>query len=180
MKNQLAIAKQLRAFLLGLGMLCILTGASSAAEKSLQSGDSFPDLSTFSLEGKMPAELRGKIVLVDFWASWCGPCKDSFPAMDELQARFGSKGLVVIAVNLDDESATMNEFLKKHPVSFCVVRDAKKKLVSTVNIKSMPCSFLLTPAGKVSVVHKGFHGQETRLQYAKEIEALISANLASQ
>ena len=144
--------------------LGFIASTALAADKSIKVGDSFPDFGSFSLEGKLPEAIKGKVVLVDFWASWCGPCKDSFPVMEELQSRFGSKGLVVLAVNLDEDTETMNDFLKKHPVTFTVVRDAKKKLVGTVNIKSMPSSFILTPDGKVASVHKGFHGQETRAQ----------------
>jgi thiol-disulfide isomerase/thioredoxin len=176
MKKSL-VTQTILAGALALGVMATTT---LAADKGIKAGDSFPELTSFSLEGKLPDDLKGKVVLVDFWASWCGPCKDSFPVMEELQTRFGNKGLVVLAVNLDDDSATMNDFLKKHPVTFTVVRDAKKKLVSTVNIKSMPSSFVLSPDGKVTSVHKGFHGQETRAQYFKEIEELIAANLASK
>lgn len=175
--NKSLLKQSIRAGALALG---VIATTALAADKGIKAGDSFPDLTTFSLEGKLPDDLKGKVVLVDFWASWCGPCKESFPVMEELQSRFGKKGLVVLAVNLDDDSGTMNDFLKKHPVTFTVVRDAKKKLVSTVNIKSMPSSFVLTPDGKVASVHKGFHGQETRDQYFKEIEDLIAANLASK
>ena len=131
-----------------------------AADKGIKVGDSFPDLASFSLEGKLPDALKGKVVLVDFWASWCGPCKDSFPVMEELQTRFGGKGLVVLAVNLDEDAETMNDFLKKHPVTFNVVRDARKKLVGTVNIKSMPSSFVLTPDGKAR--RHGLCGRRSR------------------
>ena len=160
--------------------LGVITTTALAADKDIKVGDSFPDLAGFPLEGKLPKELKGKVVLVDFWASWCGPCKESFPVMEELQTRFGAKGLVVLTVNLDDDAKTMNDFLKKHPVSFTVVRDARKQLVSTINIKTVPSSFVLTPDGKVVSIHQGFHGQETRTQYLKEIEELITANFASQ
>ena len=169
-----------KSILAGAIALAFIASTTVAADKGIKAGDSFPDLTSFSLEGKLPEDLKGKVVLVDFWASWCGPCKDSFPVMEELQTRFGKKGLVVLAVNLDEDKETMNDFLKKHPVTFTVVRDAKKKLVRTVNIKSMPSSFVLTPDGKVASVHKGFHGQETRAQYFKEIEELIAATLASK
>jgi thiol-disulfide isomerase/thioredoxin len=162
------------------GALALFSVASTAlaADKGLKVGDSFPDLGSFSLEGKLPEALKGKVVLVDFWASWCGPCKDSFPVMEELQSRFGAKGLVVLAVNLDEDAATMKDFLAKHPVTFTVVRDAKKKLVSAVNIKSMPSSFILAPDGTVAAVHRGFRGQQTKAQYVREIEGLIAANFA--
>jgi len=156
-------------------MAAFIPVAMFAGDKGLQAGNAFPDIAGFPLEGKVP-NLKDKVVIVDFWASWCGPCKESFPIMEDLQSRFGAKGLVVLAVNVDDDVQAMNDFLKKHPVTFPVVRDAKKKLVSAVNIKSMPCSFVLTPQGKVATVHKGFHGEQTRAQYTKEIEELIAGN----
>lgn len=167
----------------------ILTGALAltvfatpafAGGKTLKAGDQFPELNSFNLEGNLPADLKGKVVLVDFWASWCGPCKDSFPVMDDLQQRYGSQGLVIVAVNLDDDAAAMKDFLKEHKASFTIVRDASKKLVSTVNISSMPSSFILGPDGKVAVAHKGFHGKETAKEYAQEIEGLLSKTLASK
>ena len=170
-----------KAFHTGLLALC-LTAASSAlaADKGIKVGDTFPELSEFQLEGKVAESLKGKVVIVDFWASWCGPCKDSFPVMEELQAKYGKKGLVILAVNLDEDRATMEDFLKKHPVSFTVVRDAAKKLVARASIKSMPTSFVVSPDGKVASVHKGFHGAETHKQYAMEIEQLIGAAVASK
>jgi len=145
----LTINKAIFAGALALGFIA---SPAPGADKGIKVGDSFPELSSFALEGKLPDTLKGKVVLVDFWASWCGPCKESFPVMEELQTRFGKKGLVVLAVNLDEESQTMNTFLKKHPVTFTVVRDAGKKLVATVNIKSMPSSFVLTPDS--SCIHR--------------------------
>ena len=156
-------------------MAAFIPAAILAGDKSLQAGDAFPDIAGFPLEGNVP-NLKDKIVIVDFWASWCGPCKKSFPVLEDLQNRFGTKGLVVLAVNVDDDAQAMNAFLKKHPVTFPVVRDAKKKLVSTVKIESMPSSFVITPQGKVASVHKGFHGEQTRAQYTKEIEELIAGN----
>ncbi len=151
-----------------------------AGDKGLKVGDTFPDLGSFALEGKMPDTTKGKVVLVDFWASWCGPCKESFPVMEELQQRFASKGLVILAVNVDEDRAAMEDFLKSHPATFNIVRDAKKKLVSTANISSMPTSFIVGTDGKIAVIHKGFHGKETSKQYVKELEALVGAGLASK
>lgn len=177
--NTTAIKKQ-KLILAGALALGSIASTLLAASQPIKVGDSFPELTRFSVQGKLPETLKGKVVLVDFWASWCGPCKDSFPVLEELQARFGNKGLVVLAVNLDEDDETMNDFLKKHPVSFTVVRDARKELVGAVNIKSMPSSFLLRPDGKVASVHKGFHGQETRSRYFKEIEDLIAATMAAR
>lgn len=144
-----------------------------AGEPKLKVGDPFPDLTRFHIEGKLPDTLRGKVVVVDFWASWCGPCKNSFPVMEELYHRFGDKGLVILAVNVDESRLAMQEFLKEHPVTFNVVRDAGKKLVAAVNIPSMPTSFILDKAGRVHSIHHGFYGLETRKAYIKEIEELL-------
>ena len=169
-----------KTLLLGAFALSCCSRTVLAGDKGIKVGDTFPDLGSFALEGKMPETTKGKVVLVDFWASWCGPCKESFPVMDELQKQYGQKGLVILAVNLDDDEAAMQDFLKSHPVTFTVVRDARKKMVSMVNIASMPSSFVLGPDGKVAAIHKGFHGKETSKQYAKEIEGLLSASLASK
>jgi len=169
-----------KSLLVGAVALTVCATSVFAGGKPLKVGDPLPDLGTFGLEGKLPDELKGKVVLLDFWASWCGPCKESFPVMDELHQKYGSKGLVILAVNVDETAAAMTDFLKSHPASFAIVRDAGKKLVSTVNIASMPTSFVIGQDGKVVSVHKGFHGKESAKQYAEEIEKLLAGNAASK
>lgn len=148
----------------------LLIGAGRAA--ALNVGDSFPDMAQFGLEGTLP-DLKGRVVLVDFFASWCGPCKESFPVMQELHKKFTEKGLVVLAVNLDKKKPDMEEFLKKFSVDFPIVRDGSNKLVSTVKIATMPSSFLIDRDGKVRAAHRGFKGDETRRKYIEEIESLL-------
>jgi thiol-disulfide isomerase/thioredoxin len=151
-------------------VLCI----ASSAFAGVKTGDSFPDLAKFKLEGQLPASLAGKVVVVDFWASWCGPCKASFPVLNELQKTYGDK-LVVIGVNLDDKRAEMDGFLKQHAADFTVVRDADKQLVALANINTMPTSFVLDGTGKVRSIHNGFHGDATKKQYVAEIDELLKA-----
>jgi thiol-disulfide isomerase/thioredoxin len=136
-------------------------------------GESFPDLNAFKLEGKLPEDAKNKVVLVDFWASWCGPCKDSFPVMEEIHKRYSEQGLVIIAVNVDENRADMEEFLKRNGVSFAVVRDARQKLVEKVGIATMPSSFLVDREGKIRFTHSGFRGSETKKQYEQEIKMLL-------
>lgn len=156
---------------------CSLLGfclvAVPAARADIKAGDPFPALASYHLEGPVPASLAGKVVIVDFWASWCGPCGESFPAMDELQKKYGAQGLVIIAVNEDENKADMDAFLKSHAVSFTVVRDAKQSLVEVAGIGTMPGSFVLGRDGKVAFTHNGFHGSETKKQYEQEIESLL-------
>jgi len=146
---------------------------SNPAFAGIKTGDSFPDLAGFKLEGKLPDSLKGKVVIVDFWASWCGPCKDSFPVMNELQKKYADKGLVIIAINVDEESSDMKDFLKANAATFTVVRDAKQKLVAVAGIQTMPSSFILDDTGKVRFTHTGFHGAETHKAYEQQIESLL-------
>ncbi len=169
-----------KSMLVGALALTLCTSSTFAGSKVLKVGDPLPDLSTFGLEGKLPGDLKGKVVLLDFWASWCGPCKESFPVMDELQQKYGAKGLVILAVNVDEKIAAMQDFLKDRPVKFTIVHDATKKLVGTANIASMPTSFLIGKDGKVVAIHKGFHGKDTAKEYVAEVEKLLAGNVASK
>ena len=138
-----------------------------------KTGDALPKLDAFGLEGNVPA-LTGKVVLLDFWASWCGPCKKSFPELDKIQQAYKDKGLVVLAVNVDEKAGDMESFLKDHPVTFTVVRDAKQKLVAAANVESMPTSLLVDAKGVIRFQHTGFRGAETVKQLKEEIEKLLA------
>jgi len=139
-------------------------------------GDPLPNLRAQQLEGELPDSVKGKVVLVDFWASWCGPCAESFPVMEELHKRYQDQGLVILAINTDEKRANMEKFLKKHSTSFIVVRDAAQKLVSQADAVTMPMSFLVDREGKVRFVHDGFRGNETKKKYITEIESLLKGN----
>jgi peroxiredoxin len=92
--------------------------------------------------------------------------------MEDLHKAWHEKGLVVIAVNVDERARDMQSFLKKHPVPFTVVRDGAQKLVAHAAISTMPTSFMIDRAGKVRFVHHGFLGDKTRKEYEKEVETL--------
>lgn len=147
--------------------------AAPLAPAALKQGDVFPDVTAHKLEGPLPGSLKGKVVLVDFWASWCGPCAQSFPALEDLYQRYKDRGLVILAVSVDEKAGDMQAFLKKHPATFPVVRDAEHKLVAAVDVATMPSSFVLDTTGKVRFVHAGFRGDSTRKEYAQEIESLL-------
>lgn len=160
-----SLLKKLAATLLAAGTVFTTRAA-------LKVGDSLPDLTQFKLQGPLPASLKGKVVLLDFWASWCLPCAKSFPALDALHKQFGDR-LVIIAVNVDEKKSNMDSFLKKHPADFIVVRDAAQKLVAAAGPETMPTSFILDGAGKVRFLHNGFHGESTHEEYVKEIKSLL-------
>ena len=155
-----------------LTLAALLAGTFLTAQAALKVGDTLPDLASFNLEGKLPDTLKGKVVIVDFWASWCTPCAKSFPVLDELQKKYGDK-LVILAVNVDEKKSNMDKFLEKHAVSFTVVRDGDQKLVAVAEPATMPTSFVLDGTGKVCFLHNGFHGEDTRKEYLTEIESLL-------
>ena len=154
-------------------VLCLTLAFAATASATIKVGDTFPDFKSYKIEGTLPEKLRGKVVMVDFWASWCGPCAESFPAMDQLHIVYGDQGLVIIAVNVDEKKSDMDDFLKEHKVSFTIVRDAAQKLVEKAGVATMPGSYLIDRDGKVAFIHAGFHGAETAKQYEKEIQSLL-------
>ncbi len=145
-----------------------------AASVGPKAGDTLPDLASFGLEGTLP-DLKGKTVLIDFWASWCAPCKRSFPSLAQLHQKFAARGFLVLAVSVDEEKEDMDKFLKKNPVPFPVVRDPKSQLAEKLGIDVMPTSILVGKDGKIRIVHRGFEGESTRKQYQADIEAALDS-----
>ena len=107
------------------------------------------------------AKLSGKVVYLDFWASWCAPCRKSFPWMQELQSRYKDKGLVVIAVNLDKNNDKAKEFLKQFPNDFIVAFDPDGKVAEQYKVMGMPSSYLIDPKGQIYFSHIGFREADT-------------------
>src|SRR4051812_48230908 len=144
-----------------------------AALADFKEGDKLPDLTSFELQGKLPEELNGHVILLDFWASWCGPCKNSFPAMEALSKEYASQGLTIIAISVDEKRANMQAFLNSAKVSFTVVGDPRHRLVAAADIRTMPTSFLIDRFGKIRFVHAGFDPDKTKREYVREIEQLL-------
>lgn len=136
---------------LALALVCAL-GTSQAAE-SLQACQ----LDKIDGSGKVDlGKHTGKLVYVDFWASWCGPCKQSFPFMNKLKKQFEAKGVSVVAISVDKDVKDAVEFLKDHPADFTVVSDPSSKCAKAAAVKGMPSSYIVTPNGEILYVHKGF------------------------
>lgn len=148
-------------------------GATNQLE--LKVGDLFPNLKEFPLDGKVPAELKGAVAVIDFWASWCAPCQRTFPVMEDLHLRFKKQGLVILAINVDKSRVAMEEFLKEHPVTFDVVRDSKRVLVSRLKLPSLPCTFVLDKEGRIQSICTGFFSANTKKQHVKLIMDLLAA-----
>lgn len=144
---------------------------------AIKVGDPFPALAapgvTNLAGGEVPA-ITGQIVLVDFWASWCAPCKASFPVMAQLQADYAKRGFAVVAVSVDEKPSAALAFWKKMKPPFAAMHDGAQSLVKQVEVPTMPTSYLIGRDGRVRFVHHGFHGEATARELRKEIEALLA------
>ncbi len=138
--------------------IAMLAAALSAAPAwALEKGAAAPQFDLQGVDGAVKlAKLQGKVVYVDFWASWCGPCRQSFPWMNEMQAKYGARGLQIIGVNVDANSADARQFLTTTPARFSIGFDPQGATPRSYGIKGMPSSVLIGPDGKVLLEHSGF------------------------
>ncbi len=120
------------------------------------------------------ADLKGKVVYVDFWASWCAPCKQSFPWMNDMQAKYGARGLQIVGVTVDKKREDADKFLAATPAKFLVAYDTSGKVAEVYKPQGMPTSFLIGADGVVRAVHIGFRDGD-RAALEREIEAALSA-----
>lgn len=131
---------------------------------------SLPNLSgkgTFSLKN-----FKGKVVIIDFWASWCEPCKVELPALMKLYGTYKKKGLEVLGVNLDDSKDNAAAFLKEHKIVLPMAHDEGKKLATQVDVKAMPTSLILDRKGKIKFIHNGYNEGDIQ-KFEKEIKSLL-------
>ncbi|AOY90362.1 hypothetical protein BKP64_17720 [Marinobacter salinus] len=134
-----------------------------------------PELNLPTKDGKVSlADLRGKVVLLDFWASWCGPCRESFPWMNSMQAKYRNQGFEVVAVNLDQESEAAAEFLAKIPAAFTVAYDPEGQTPQAYEVMGMPSAYLIDREGRIHSQHIGFHN-DRKDNYEAEIRSLLRA-----
>jgi thiol-disulfide isomerase/thioredoxin len=119
-------------------------------------------------------DLRGNVVYVDFWASWCVPCRQSMPRLDELYRKYRDRGFRVVGVNKDVAPADALRFLHRVSVSFPLVADGDDAMARAFDVKAMPSGYLVDRKGVVRFVHRGFTAQ-TAADLPGEIESLLGA-----
>ncbi|WP_157954401.1 TlpA family protein disulfide reductase [Saccharospirillum mangrovi] len=131
--------------------------------------DPFTDQAT-SING-----LSGRVVYLDFWASWCVPCRQSFPFMNELHDRYGDKGLVILAVNVDAKRADADRFLAQFPADFRVLYDPNAALPPVYQVMGMPTAYLIDHRGNIAETSVGFRLDERQQTEEKLVELLRAA-----
>lgn len=140
---------------------------------ALEPGQAAPAFSLSGPSGTVKLEhYQGKLVYIDFWASWCGPCRQSFPWMNEMQARYGGQGLQVIGINVDAKTDDARNFLSATPASFAIAFDPNGTAPRNYGVKGMPSSVLIGPDGKVLYEHSGFRPADRTVLEARIKTAL--------
>ena len=132
-----------------------------------------PDINLPGDQGNVRlADYQGKVIFLDFWASWCLPCKKSFPWMTEIKKEYADQGFEVIAVNLDKDKKLADNFLKMVDINFVVAFDDSGKSASDYKLQGMPVSYLIGRDGKVHASHLGFRNED-KVRLEKAIQTLL-------
>lgn len=147
----------------------------AAPVSALERGARAPEIGLRDRDGNnvQLSALRGKVVLVDFWASWCAPCREEMPVLNRFHQRFAARGLVVVGVNIDREEPNMRRFLERTPVDFRIVHDGQHQVADRYAPPRMPTSYLIDKRGVVRFVHAGFRASDAR-DMEREIEQLLA------
>ena len=152
-----------------------LTIAAAFLAVNVNAADPAPDFTLKSTAGKNVklSELKGKVVLINMWASWCGPCRQEMPILDALAKANADAGLVVLGVNQDEEASERDAFLKDNAVSFPILDDSKHTVAGLYKSKTQPSSFFIDRAGNIAHVHEGFKAGDDAA-YAKTVKELLA------
>ena len=156
-------------FSAGLLVLLFSVNATAAAQKGPA-----PD---FTLASKEHGNVRlqeqiGNVVLINFWASWCGPCREELPYLEALQQEYADLGFTILAINVDEDPAKANVLLNDIPVSFPVLFDSKDKVSKLYQVKAMPTTVLVDRDGNQRLLHNGYKSGD-EVKYKQAVKALL-------
>jgi peroxiredoxin len=142
---------------------------------ALGAGSRAPDFQLEDLRGRPGdlASLRGRVVLLDFWASWCGPCRESFPFYNQLFDEYGRQGLCIVGISVDEQASNVRAFLRRTPAKVRILHDPSGGVAARFAPERMPTSFLLDRNGLIRHVHSGFdRAQKAAIE--REVRELLS------
>ena len=158
---------------LTMGLLITVFAATSLASSGLE-GQVAPDFALKSSTGEnlRLSEYRGDVVMINFWATWCGPCRQEMPLLDELYTRYERVGFSLLGVNIDDDSRRAMQMIEDLGVSFPVLFDARKEVSELYEVEAMPVTVLVDREGNVRHVHHGYKpGYEDK--YLDQVRSLL-------
>jgi peroxiredoxin len=118
------------------------------------------------------SELRGQVVLLNFWASWCGPCRQEMPLLEKLQQRYSALGFTVLGVNVEEDPSKAKSLLKDIPVSFPILFDTQNTVSKQYNVSAMPSTVMIDRNGNMRYLHKGYKSGD-EVQYKKWVKQLV-------
>ncbi len=154
-------------------LILSVLAATSLASSGLE-GHAAPDFALKSSTGEnlRLSEYRGDVVMINFWATWCGPCRQEMPLLDELYQRYSRVGFNLLGVNIDDDSRRAMQMIEELGVNFPVLFDASKKVSELYDVDAMPVTVLVDREGTVRYVHQGYKpGYEDK--YLTQIRTLL-------
>ena len=155
------------------GLLVTIVAATSLASSGLE-GQSAPDFALKSSTGEnlRLSEYRGDVVMINFWATWCGPCRQEMPLLDELYSRYKRVGFNLLGVNIDDDSRRAMQMIEELGVKFPVLFDSNKEVSKLYEVEAMPVTVLVDREGNVRYVHHGYKpGYEDK--YLDQVRSLL-------
>lgn len=153
----------------------VVAGASLSFSGVLNAGDTAAPNFTLPTKAGTPIQLsqyKGKVVMLNFWASWCGPCRKEMPLMDQIYKKYTAAGFVLLGVNVDTDSTDAQKFLTQVPVSFPIAYDRENKVAKMYDVASMPSTVFIDRKGRVRQLHRGYNDGDENA-YLSEIRSLI-------
>lgn len=159
--------------LLAMANLTAVTGRAEAAAAQVPAEKSSAKPRLLEAKDFHLADFRGKVVLLDFWASWCGPCKNSVPWLVQMQHKYAAQGLVVVPVNLDRDTAKAQKMLRQLGPDLTRVVDPEGSLATSYDLKGMPSSFLYDREGELVSSHLGFEVKDL-VKREDELRAVLA------
>ena len=152
--------------------ICLLLAGATQVRADI-SGPA-PDFTLKSRSGEniKLSELRGQVVMINFWASWCGPCRQEMPLLEQIYQHYQPMGFTLLGVNVEEDSAAAEKVLKEISVSFPVLYDNKNRVSESYQVRAMPSTFLIDRDGQVRYLHQGYKsGYEDA--YQEQVRELI-------
>jgi peroxiredoxin len=158
----------------GLGAVVLLAALTSAS--AVEPGAAAPGFSLqpfAATQAVSLADYRGKVVLVDFWASWCSPCRQSLPLYDKLRTGFAPADFAILAISIDEDVGDAQTFLAEHPVKYTTLQNPQGDIAKAFDLKGMPSSYLIDRDGIVRARHVGFEPKDIDA-LTREITELVA------